>query len=75
MSSKTSRRLAKGEQEPMLPAAGWGSAKLLLKSLYVPNSFLITFLSTRQNCVSLKTYVCIHSEDRIKKWNYIENVR
>lgn len=45
----------------MLPVVGWDSAKLVQKFLFVPNSFLITLWSARQNWVSLKTYVCIHS--------------
>jgi len=53
----------------MLPVAGWDSAKLVQKFLYVPNSFLITLRSARQNCVSLKTYVCIHSGSSVQKGN------
>lgn len=53
----------------MLPVVGWDSAKLVQKFLYVPNSFLITLWSARQNCVSLKTYVCIHSGSSMQKGN------
>lgn len=53
----------------MLPVVGWDSAKLVQKFLYVPNSFLITLWSARQNCVSLKTYVCIHSGSSRQRGN------
>lgn len=53
----------------MLPVAAWDSAKLVQKLLYVPNSILITLRSARQNCVSLKTYVCIHSGSSMQKGN------
>lgn len=53
----------------MLPVGGWGSAKLVQKFLYVPNSSLITLWSARQNCVSLKTYVCIHSGSSRERGN------
>lgn len=53
----------------MLPVAGWDSAKLVQKFLYVPNSFLITLRSAKQNCGSLKTYVCTHSGSSMQKGN------
>jgi len=53
----------------MLPVAGWDSAKLVQKFQCVPNSFLITLRSARQNCVFLKTCVCIHSRSSMQKGN------
>lgn len=53
----------------MLPVVGWDSAKLVQKFLNVPNSFLIMLWSARQNCVSLKTYVCIHSGSSMQRGN------